>query len=143
MDIQSSRRREPDCDTQGYLLILARTAVSLANGIQRSYSFICVMFPGRHSRMPYGIDLLHYRRLLLCNNANRRFGRSVHHLFLAWSCGYQKHGMDKRRLGSVGLASRVNLSAEIGSSGSGLREVAREDGLEERTEDDLGTTECC
>ena len=101
------------------------------------------MFPGRHSRMPYGIDLLHYRRLLLCNNANRRFGRSVHHLFLAWSCGYQKHGMDKRRLGSVGLASRVNLSAEIGSSGSGLREVAREDGLEERTEDDLGTTECC
>ena len=93
--------------------------------------------------MPYRINLLHHRDLLLCDDANRRFDRSIHHLFFAWSCGYQRYGMDKGRLGSVRLASRVNLSAEIGSSGSGLREVAGEDGLEKGTEDDLGTTVIC
>lgn len=51
--------------------------------------------------------------------------------------------MDKRRLRSVGLASRVNLGAKVGSSGARLGEVAREDGLEEGTEDDLGTTVEC
>jgi hypothetical protein len=40
----------------------------------------------------------------------------------------------------LGLASRVNLSAKIGSSGSRFREVAGEDGLKEGAEDDLGTT---
>lgn len=48
--------------------------------------------------------------------------------------------MDKTRLGSVGLASRVGLGAEIGSNGSGLGEIARENRLEEGAEDDLGTT---
>lgn len=47
------------------------------------------------------------------------------------------------RLGSVGLASRVNLSAEIGGSRSGFREVAGEDGLHKGAEDDLGTTTKC
>lgn len=51
--------------------------------------------------------------------------------------------MDKRRLGSVGLASRVNFSAEVGSSGASLGEVAREDRLEEGAEDDLSTTVGC
>lgn len=54
-----------------------------------------------------------------------------------------EHGMDKSRLGSVGLASRVSLGAEIGSDGSRLGEVAREDGLEEGAEDDLGATFEC
>jgi hypothetical protein len=46
-------------------------------------------------------------------------------------------------LGSVGLASRVDLGTEVGGGGAGLGEVAGEDGLEERAEDDLGTTICC
>jgi hypothetical protein len=46
-------------------------------------------------------------------------------------------------LGSVGLASRVDLCAEVGSGGAGLGEVAGEDGLEERAEDDLGATTRC
>jgi hypothetical protein len=41
------------------------------------------------------------------------------------------------RLQSVGLASRVGVSAEVSCGGAGLREVAAEDGLEERVEDDL------
>jgi hypothetical protein len=43
-------------------------------------------------------------------------------------------------LGSVGLASRVDLRAEVGGSGAGLGEVAGEDGLKERAEDNLGAT---
>lgn len=42
------------------------------------------------------------------------------------------------RLQSLVRGSRVNLRAEVGSSR--LLEVAREDGLEERAEDELGTT---
>lgn len=93
--------------------------------------------------MPYGISLPHHQKLLLCCAASCLFGYFVHRLLLAWSCGHQKHGLDKRRLGSVGLASRVNLSAEVGSSGARLGEVAREDGLDEGAEDDLGTTVEC
>lgn len=52
-----------------------------------------------------------------------------------------EQGMDKNRLRSVGLASRVSLGAEISSNGSRLGEVAREDGLEEGAEDDLGATD--
>lgn len=140
MDIQSSHRREPDRDTQGYLLVLARIAVAFANGIHRSYILVCMMFPSRDSRMPYGINLLHREDMLFVDAANCCFGHPVRRLLSVWSCGYQKHGMDKRRLGSVGLASRVSFSAEIGSSGSRLREVAREDGLDEGAEDDLGTS---
>jgi hypothetical protein len=40
----------------------------------------------------------------------------------------------------MGLASRVDLSAEVRGSGAGLGEVAREYGLDEGVEDDLGTT---
>lgn len=43
-------------------------------------------------------------------------------------------------LGSVGLASGVGLSTEVGSGRAGLGEVAGEDRLEEGSEDDLGTT---
>jgi hypothetical protein len=43
-------------------------------------------------------------------------------------------------LGRMGLASGVDLSAEVGSGGAGLGEVAGEDGLDERSEDNLGTT---
>jgi hypothetical protein len=43
-------------------------------------------------------------------------------------------------LGRMGLASGVDLGAEVGSGGAGLGEVAGEDGLEERSEDDLGAT---
>lgn len=43
-------------------------------------------------------------------------------------------------LQSVGLASRIGLGAEVGRGGAALGEVAGEDRLEERTEDDLGTT---
>jgi hypothetical protein len=46
-------------------------------------------------------------------------------------------------LGSVGLASRVDLRAEVGGSGAGLGEVAGEDGLKERAEDNLGATAKC
>lgn len=46
-------------------------------------------------------------------------------------------------LQGVGLASRVGLSAEVGRGGATLREVAGEDGLEEGSEDDLGTTTKC
>lgn len=42
-----------------------------------------------------------------------------------------------------GLASGVGLSAEVGGSGASLGEVAREDGLEQRAEDHLGTTAAC
>jgi hypothetical protein len=93
--------------------------------------------------MPYGISALNHRNQLLWIKTNDRFGRFVHHLFIAWSCGHQKQVVHKRRLRSVGLASRVNLGAEIGSSGSRFGEVAREDGLEEGTEDNLGTTAKC
>jgi len=41
------------------------------------------------------------------------------------------------RLRNVGLACRVGLGAEVSGGGAGLGEVAREDGLEERAEDDL------
>ena len=41
------------------------------------------------------------------------------------------------------LAGRVGLGAEVGGGGARLREVAREDGLEEGAEDDLGTTAEC
>ena len=95
------------------------------------------------SRMPYGINVVNRRNLLLRIQTNDRFGRFVYHLFVAWSCGHQKQVVHKRRLQSVGLASRVNLGAEIGSSGSRLGEVAREDGLDEGAEDDLGTTARC
>ena len=93
--------------------------------------------------MPYGINVLNHRNQFLLIQTNDRFGRFVYHLFVAWSCGHQKQGVHKRRLKSVGLASRVNLGAEIGSSGSRLREVAGEDGLNEGAEDDLGTTARC
>lgn len=43
----------------------------------------------------------------------------------------------------MGLAGRVDLGAEIGGGGAGFREVAGEDGLEERAEDDLGATVSC
>ena len=43
----------------------------------------------------------------------------------------------------MGLASRVDLGTEVGSGGAGLGEVAGEDGLEERAEDDLGATVQC
>jgi hypothetical protein len=43
-------------------------------------------------------------------------------------------------LGSVRLASRVGLGAEVGSGGARLGEVAGEDGLDEGAEDDLGAT---
>lgn len=43
----------------------------------------------------------------------------------------------------MGLASRVDLGAEVGSGRTGVGEVAREDGLEEGSEDDLSTTVCC
>jgi hypothetical protein len=93
--------------------------------------------------MPYGINVLNHRNQLLWIQTNDRFGRFVYHLFVAWSCGHQKQVVHKRRLESVGLASRVNLGTEIGSSGSRLGEVAREDGLDEGAEDDLGTTAKC
>lgn len=93
--------------------------------------------------MPYGINVLNHRNQFLLIQTNDRFGRFVYHLFVAWSYGYQKQAVHKRRLESVGLASRVNLGAEIGSSGPRLREVAGEDGLDERAEDDLGTTASC
>ena len=93
--------------------------------------------------MPYGINVVNRRNLLLRIQTNDRFGRFVYHLFVAWSCGHQKQVVHKRRLESVGLASRVNLGAEIGSSGTRLGEVAREDGLDEGAEDDLGTTARC
>ena len=93
--------------------------------------------------MPYGINVANRRNLLLRIQTNDRFGRFVYHLFVAWSCGHQKQVVHKRRLQSVGLASRVNLGAEIGSSGTRLGEVAREDGLDEGAEDDLGTTARC
>jgi hypothetical protein len=140
MDIQSNRRRAPDCDTQGYLLVFARTAITLAKGIRKSRVFVCKMFPSRNSRMPHGVDFPHSKELSLKDFFNCGLECFVQGPFLAWSCGYQKHGMDKAALRSVGLASRVNLSAKIGSSRSGLREVAREDGLYEGAEDDVGTT---
>jgi hypothetical protein len=93
--------------------------------------------------MPYGINLPHHQVYLVRCAASCLSGCFVHHLFFAWSRGHQKHGMDKRRLGSVGLASRVNLRAEVGSSRARLGEVARENGLEEGAEDDLGTTIKC
>jgi hypothetical protein len=40
----------------------------------------------------------------------------------------------------MGLASGVDLGAEVGSGGARLGEVAREDWLHERSENDLGTT---
>lgn len=43
-------------------------------------------------------------------------------------------------LRDMGLASRVGLRAKVGGSGARLREVAGEDWLDERAEDDLGTT---
>jgi hypothetical protein len=43
-------------------------------------------------------------------------------------------------LGSMRLASGVDLSAEVGSGGAGFGEVAGEHGLDERSEDDLGAT---
>jgi hypothetical protein len=138
-DIRSKCRREPYHDTQGYLLVLARTVVTFANEIHGSHSFVCVVSPSRDSRMPYGIKLPHYQRFIWYAGSYL-VGGFVHHLLFAWSCGHQKSGIDKRRLGSVGLASRVNLSAKVGSGGARLGEVAREDGLEEGTEDDLGTT---
>lgn len=46
-------------------------------------------------------------------------------------------------LGSMGLASRVCASAEVSGGGAGLGEVAREDGLDERAEDDLGAAAGC
>ena len=46
-------------------------------------------------------------------------------------------------LRSVGLASGVDLGAEICGGRAGLGEVAREDWLEEGAEDDLGATACC
>ena len=46
-------------------------------------------------------------------------------------------------LGGVGLASGVDLGAEVGSGRAGLGEVAGEDGLDEGAEDDLGTTASC
>ena len=93
--------------------------------------------------MPYGINVLNHRNQFLLIQTNDRFGRFIYHLFVAWSCSHQKQVVHKRRLESVGLASRVNLGAEIGSSGSRFGEVAREDGLEEGTEDNLGTTAKC
>jgi hypothetical protein len=39
-----------------------------------------------------------------------------------------------------GLASRVGFGAKVGRGGAALRKVAGEDGLKERSEDDLGTT---
>jgi hypothetical protein len=41
------------------------------------------------------------------------------------------------------LAGGVDLSTKVGGSGATLREVAREDGLDERAEDQLGTTATC
>lgn len=40
----------------------------------------------------------------------------------------------------MGLAGGVDLGAEVGSGRARVGEVAREDGLEEGSEDDLGTT---
>jgi len=40
----------------------------------------------------------------------------------------------------MGLASCIGLSTKAGSGRTGVVEVAREDGLEEGAEDDLGTT---
>lgn len=40
----------------------------------------------------------------------------------------------------MGLASRVDLGAEVGGGGARLGEVAGEDWLNERAEDDLGAT---
>lgn len=40
----------------------------------------------------------------------------------------------------MGLASGISLSAKVGGGGARLGEVAGEDGLEERAEDNLGTT---
>ena len=142
IDIRSHFRREPYRDTQGYLLVLARTAPKFANEIHGSYNFVCMISPSCNSRMPYGINLPHHQTFIwyatIC-----LLGCFVRHLFFAWSCGHQKHGIDKRRLGSVGLASRVNFGAQVGSGGARLGEVAREDGLEEGTEDDLGATVEC
>ena len=98
------------------------------------------MFPSLNSRMPRGINLLYYRELVPKSDLDFLFDCSFRHLILAWPCDYRKHGMDKSALRSVGLASRVNLSAEIGRSGSGFRKVTREDGLDEGAENDLSTT---
>lgn len=43
----------------------------------------------------------------------------------------------------MGLASRVDLGAEVGGGGAGLGEVAGEDWLEKRAEDDLGAAVGC
>jgi hypothetical protein len=39
----------------------------------------------------------------------------------------------------MGLASRVDLSAEVGGGRAGLGKVTGEYGVDERAEDDLGT----
>ena len=49
----------------------------------------------------------------------------------------------RSNLGSVRLAGRVGLGAEVGGGGAGLGEVAGEDGMEEGAEDDLGATSGC
>lgn len=58
-------------------------------------------------------------------------------LLLPERCGCQKIAVIATNL--LGLASRVGVRAEVGGSGAGLGEVTREDGVEERAEDDLGT----
>ena len=43
----------------------------------------------------------------------------------------------------MGLAGGVDLGAEVGRGRARVGEVAGEDGLEEGSEDDLGTAVCC
>jgi hypothetical protein len=43
----------------------------------------------------------------------------------------------------MGLARSVGVGAQVGGGGARLGEVAREYGLEERAEDDLGATVMC
>lgn len=64
MEIRSSCRREPYRDTQGYLLVLARTAIRFADEIHGLYTFVCMISPSCNSRMPYVINLLHAQTFL-------------------------------------------------------------------------------
>lgn len=52
-------------------------------------------------------------------------------------------GVATTTLRGVSLAGGVDLGAEVGGSGATLREVAGENRLDERAEDQLGTTATC
>jgi len=75
-----------------------------------------ILQPLKTQLPPVGEEL-RLQRLLLCDNQNRR--------------------SNEARLRSMGLASLVGLSAQVRGDGAGVREVAGENGMEERAEDEL------